>query len=66
MKALIEAKATLHDDGQLEVTVTPFVFDEHQTRALANAIAELLMGMLGDDMPTAGTRLPDHFKFTTH
>jgi hypothetical protein len=53
MKALMEAKAVLHDDGQLEVEVTPFVFDERQTRQLANAMAELIMEMLGEEMPKA-------------
>jgi hypothetical protein len=50
MKSLMEAKAFLHDDGQLEVEVTPFVFDERQTRQLANAMAELIMRMLGEEM----------------
>jgi hypothetical protein len=50
MKSLMEAKAFLHDDGQLEVEVTPFVFDERQTRQLANAMAELIMRMLDQDL----------------
>jgi hypothetical protein len=50
MKSLMEAKAVLHDDGQLEVEVTPFVFDERQTRQLANAMAELIMKMLDEEM----------------
>ena len=61
MKALMKAKAVLHDDGQLEVEVTPFVFDERQTRQLANAMAELIMEILGEEMPEAS---PD--PFTTH
>ena len=55
MKALMEAKAVLHDDGQLEVEVTPFVFDERQTRQLANALAELIIGMLDEEIPTAAS-----------
>jgi hypothetical protein len=66
MKPLMEANAILHDDGQLEVTVTPFVFDERQGRELANAIACLLMRTFGDNLPADWTRLPSHFKFTTH
>jgi hypothetical protein len=50
MKSLMEAKAFLHDDGQLEVEVKPFVFDERQTRQLANAMAELIMRMLDEEM----------------
>jgi hypothetical protein len=65
MKALMEAKAFLHEDGQLEVEVTPFVFDEDQTRRLANAVAELLMNMLADEMP-ADVPLPTSGLITTH
>ena len=64
MKTLMRAKAVLHDDGQLEVEVTPFVFDEGQTRQLANAMAELIMQMLGEDIPSKFDLSPD--ELTTH
>jgi hypothetical protein len=64
MKKLMQAKAVLHDDGQLEVEVTPFVFDERQTRQLANAMAELIMQMLGEDIPSKFALSPD--EVTTH
>ena len=70
MKSVMEAKAILYDDDQLEVKViqvaTRTVFDERQVRQLANAIADLITGMLGDDTPPDGARVANHFKFSTH